>query len=130
MPQFRDIPAPEDPVRVRLDLSEAQAVQLRTLGARQGLALAAICRIAMGMLARGETVTQEAVLAEAERIRDATKAAQPAPEPPPPPRPRGRPKKAPQPPQEPSAGAGEATAGQEKADAPAGKGKARKRKGG
>lgn len=79
MPQFRDIPVPPDAGHVRLQLSQADLAALRALGARGGgLTLSAVCRLAMSLLARGVAVTQEEVLAEAERVRARARGPEPA----------------------------------------------------
>lgn len=66
----REIPLPEDAVFVRLQLSRADTAALAALGSRGGIpSVAAVCRLALSLLARGEAVTAEAVLAEAERVR-------------------------------------------------------------
>lgn len=86
MAQFRDIPVDPEARRVRVDLPPGQIAALAVLGARAQLAVAAISRIALGMLAEGRAVTAETVLAEAAEIR-AGKPIPPAREK----RPRGRP---------------------------------------
>jgi hypothetical protein len=91
MGQFRDIPVPENAVRVRLDLSEEQVTALKRIGLDADIALSAVCRLAMGMLAEGRAVDAEAIIEEAKKVRAAN--APPKKEPRPK-RPPGRPKKA------------------------------------
>lgn len=104
MPQYKDIPIPPDPLRVRVEMSQDEAGELRVLAAGGAYPLAALCRVALSMLARGKTVTQESVMTELGRIRAEVAGPQ---EPPEPKRPRGRPRKTPLPnPAEPKRGRG------------------------
>lgn len=68
MPQFRDVPVPDDPVTVRLQIDPVTARTLRVRAAETGISLAALCRIAMTRLGRGDAVTVEAILEEAAEI--------------------------------------------------------------
>jgi hypothetical protein len=71
MGQFRDIPVAENPVRIRLELSQDQATALKRIGLDADITLAAVCRLAMGMIAEGETVDAKAIVEEAKKVRAA-----------------------------------------------------------
>jgi hypothetical protein len=94
MPQFKDIPVAPDARRVRVELPPDQITALIKIGAEGGLTVSAVSRIALSLLARGETVTAARVLEEAERIRAANRVLDP-PASQEPKRPVGRPRKTP-----------------------------------
>lgn len=91
MPQFRDVPLPPNPVSVRLQLGNDDAAVLRVAAAREGISLAALCRLALHLLAKGGSPDMAAVLVEAKRV--IAEAQGPASEPLSK-KPRGRPRKA------------------------------------